>query len=781
MWSKRLRRVAANGGRTTLVLAASAGLITGSMLGVTGNTAVAAGQPTYLNQHASVQARVHDLLGRMTLAQKIGQMTQIEVSRVVGNCQYGPGPLNQTCAQNVLGTDAVGSILSGGGSPPSEDINGADGPQDWATGINAVVKFSIDHNPLHIPVIYGADVVHGHNNVLGDTMFPEELGMGATYDTALEQATQASAGKAALATNVRWGFGPIADVDRDTRWGRYNESFGEDPTLTGGMEAAGVAGLQSSGQVAASVKHFAGYGGASTGLDRTDADMSIRWLQDDELPSYQAGLDAGGETVMVDSGAVNGVPATSSHYLLTTVLRDRMHFDGVVVSDWADVAALQNSYHLAADYEHAAALAINAGVDMAMEPFDAGSFETAVTKAVADHLISPSRIDQAAGRVLALKFRTQVFDHPYVDASKANQTIGMDAGLARQAAAESSVVLQNTGSVLPLPAAARITVTGPNADSIPATLGGWSIGWQGPPTGSTVQAVTVLKGLQAAGGANVGYAATQSAAVAAAATTDDYVVVVGNGPGAEGPNDKRDPSLPAAQQAEVAALVATGKPVVVVVVDDRPLAMGSLQRSGGGVTPAGLVMAWRPGTQGGAGVADVLYGAVNPSGRLPVSWPSRNTDNPNSYLLLTLPNTQNAGSATYQPLFRFGAGLSYTGYSFGTVTAARSAHAHGSVTVRVAVGNTGTRDGDVVVPVYVSQPVSDPVVPAKRLVGFTRVHLAAGAQATATVTVPLSRLAITQGDINGAAPPSVEHGQYVFSSGALSSALPTNATASLDL
>jgi beta-glucosidase len=762
------------------VLAATAGLVTASLLGVTGSSqeAAAAGNPTYLDPHAPVQARVHDLLGRMTLAAKIGQMTQIEVGKIVGNCNDGPGPLNATCAQDVLGKDAAGSILSGGGAPPTEDINGADSPQDWATAINGIVRYSIDHNPLHIPISYGADVVHGHNNVLGDTLFPQEIGMGATYDTALEHATQVSAGTAALATNVRWGFGPIADVDRDTRWGRYDESFGEDPTLTGAMEAAGVAGLQASHQVAATVKHFAGYGGADSGLDRTDADMSIRWLQDDELPSYQAGLAAGAQTVMVDSGAVNGVPATSSHYLLTTVLRHRMHFTGVVVSDWADVVALTNNYHLASDYEHAAAIAVNAGVDMAMEPFSADNFTAAVTSAVHDHLISGKRIDQAAGRVLALKFRTGVFDHPFVDASRANRTVGMDADLARRAAAESTVVLQNSGSVLPLAPSAHITVTGPNADSIPATLGGWSIGWQGVPAGSPEQAVTVLKGLQADGGGNVTFAATQADAVAAAGQTDDYVVVVGNGPGAEGPNDKRDPSLPAAQQAEVAALVATGKPVVLVVVDDRPLALGSLVEPNGGITPAGLVMAWRPGTQGGAGVADVLYGAVNPSGRLPVSWPKRTTDNPNSYLLLTLPSTINSGSPTYQPLFPFGAGLSYTDYSFGTVAAHRAGR---SVEVSVAVANTGDRAGDLVVPVYASQPVSNPIVPAKRLVGFTRTHLAAGQRSTVTVSVPLSRLAITQGDIDATAPPSVEHGRYVFSSGSLSSALPTNAAASLNL
>ncbi|HWC82677.1 MAG TPA: glycoside hydrolase family 3 N-terminal domain-containing protein [Pseudonocardiaceae bacterium] len=738
-------------------------------------SAIADNQPLYLNQQASAQARANDLVGRMTLAEKIGQMTQIEVSQIVGDCNYGAGPLNPTCAQNVLGNLAVGSILSGGGSPPTEDINGADTPADWANAINAIQNYAIAHNPLHIPIIYGADVVHGHNDVLGTTLFPAQLGQGATYDPALTQQIEASAGKSALATNVHWAFGPVADVDRDTRWGRYSESFGEDPTLDSVLEAAGVAGLQTNSQEAATVKHFAGYGAASSGQDRTDADMSLRWFSDDELPSYAGGLNAGADTVMVDSGAINGVPATSSHYLLTTVLRQQLHFTGIVVSDWQDILALQQTYHVAADYEHAAALAVNAGVDMAMEPYNAPGFESAVTSAVHDGLISPARITQAAERVLELKFRTGVFDHPYVDASKANQILGMDTGLARTAAAESSVVLQNNNNALPLPASAHVTVTGPNADSIPATLGGWSIGWQGVPDGSPETAVTVLKGLTSAGGANVSYASTQAQAVAAAGKTDDYVVVVGNGPGAEGPNDKKDPSLPADQQALVSSLVATGKPVIVVVVDDRPLAMGSLVSSSGGITAAGLVMAWRPGTEGGDGVADVLYGKVNPSGRLPVSWPSENTDNPNSYLLLTMPSTNANAATVYNPLYAFGAGLSYTSYSFGTVAATRSGN---SVTVRVGVSNTGARAGDLVVPVYVSQPVSDPLVPAKRLVGFTRVQLAAGQQTTATVTVPLSRLAITGGDIDSSQAPSVEHGQYVFSSGALSSA---GSTSSLNL
>ncbi len=766
------------GRRSLVAVAAAIGTVAASVV-VAGSSgsAVADNQPLYLNQQASPQARATDLVSRMTLAEKIGQMTQVEVSQLVGNCNYGAGPLNLTCAQSILGTQAVGSILSGGGSPPTENVNGADTPADWANAINAIQAYAIAHNPLHIPIIYGADVVHGHSNVVGDTIFPAEIGMGATYDPNLEKQAETSAGAAALATNVRWGFGPVADVDMDTRWGRYYESFGEDPTLDAAMEAAGVAGLQSSGQVAASVKHFAGYGAASDGLDRTDANVPLNWLQDDEFPSYQGGIDAGADTVMVDSGAIDGVPATSSHYLLTTVLRNEMHFTGVAVSDWGDVEALQTSYHLVGDYEHAVALAINAGVDMTMVPLDGPPFEAAVTSAVKDHLIPMSRINQATERVLALKFKTGIFDHPYVDAAKADQSENADTSVARQAAAESSVLLQNTNNALPLSTSAHITVTGPSADSVANTLGGWTIGWQGVPTGSPETAVTVLDGLKAQGGANVTYAATQSAAVAAEGSTDDYVVVVGHGPGSEGPNDQRDPSLPADQQAEVAALVATGKPVIMVVIDDRPLALGSLENGSGGVTPAGLLMAWRPGSQGGNGVADVLYGAVNPSGRLSVSWPNQSTDNPNSYRLLTLPNTYNGSGPVYQPLYQFGAGLSYTNYSFGAVSAAKAGN---KVKVTVSVSNTGGKAGTLVVPIYVSQPISDPLVPAKRLVGFTRVNLAAGASTTVTVTVPKSSLAITQGDIGTTQAPSVESGQYVFSSGALSSALPTNASASLN-
>jgi beta-glucosidase len=404
-----------------------------------------------------------------------------------------------------------------------------------------------------------------------------------------------------------------------------------------------------------------------------------------------------------------------------------------------------------------------------MEPYDADAFVTNLRKAVDDGLVSKNRIKEAAQRILELKFRLGLFDHPYVNASKANQILGADKELARTAAAESSVLLRNQGSVLPLSASAKVVVTGPTADSVADTLGGWSVGWQGVPAGSPETAVTVKAGLQAAGGANVTYAATQAAAVSALASADVAVAVLGRPPGSEGLNDQADPTLPADQQALVAALQATGKPVIVVLIDDRPDVLGDAGKADG------IVMAWRPGSEGGNGVADVLYGKVNPSGRLPVTWPALSNDQPSDYLLNTLPNTH--GDA-YQPAYPFGAGLSYTSF---TQSVSKVTRAGDSVAVHVAVANTGSTAGDLVVPVYVSQPVSPVLVPAKRLAGFARVSLAAGAQKTITVKIPTSALGVVPGDVDASGPPSLQPGQYVFSAGDILAKVTPDKTNSITL
>jgi beta-glucosidase len=737
-----------------------------SVLGLGAATASGAGAKS------TPLARAEALVQKLSLSEQIGQMVQIQVGHLYGDCSgYNAGPLNQSCAHQVLATDRVGSILSGGGDVPGAGYY-PNTPRTWAEQINALERYSIANSPHHIPSIYGADVVHGHNDIVGTTLFPQQIGLGSSFDPRLVRAVQTSAGKAAAATNVRWAFAPVADVDTNSRWGRYYESFGEDPVLDGIMAGAAVQGLQNSPTVASTVKHFAGYGASDSGLDRTAADMSMRWFQTYQLPSYEQAIDDGALSVMVNSASVNGIPATGSKYLLTNVLRGQLGFTGVVISDWHDVAALNESYHVVGDYEHAIAMAVNAGVDVTMEPYDANAFVTNLTAAVNDGLVSRARIQEAATRVLAMKFHLGLFDNPYVSVAQANQILGADTALARTAAAESSVLLRNQNGALPLSTSDKLVVTGPAANSVADTLGGWSVGWQGVPDGSPETAVTVWRGLHAAGGDNVEYAGSQATAVAKAQSADAVVAVLGRNPGAEGPNDQRDPTLPADQQALVDALQATGKPVIVVLIDDRPDVLGNAADADA------ILSAWRPGSQGGNGVADLLYGKANPSGKLTVSWPSRPTDQPSDYLYNTLPTTYNGNGPVYQPAYPFGYGLSYSATDSSVTSVSRSGN---TLSVHVSVSNNGTRAGDVVVPVFASQPVSAVLVPAKRLAGFTRVALAAGQTKTVTVSFPTSRLAVVQGDINASGRPTVEHGQYVFSTGTAGQSVTATGTNTITL
>jgi beta-glucosidase len=727
---------------------------------VASGPAQAGDNPTYTNPNAPVAVRVNDLLHRMTLDEKIGQMDQISVVNMQGDCQWSGGRLTTSCMDDVLVKNAAGSVLSGGGAGPAVNT-----PEDWATMVNTLQKYAVTHSRLHIPILYGVDAVHGHNNVLGATIFPQEIGMGATWDPSLVQQEGASAGRAVAATGIDWNFAPVADIARDQRWGRYYETYGEDPLLSGTLAASAVQGIQHAGgakNVAATVKHFAGYGQPGNGHDRVPGDVSMRYLQDTLLPSYKQAVDAGAKTVMVNSGALDGIPCTASKYLLTDVLRKQWGFQGVVVSDWQDVRALQTSYHLAADYPEAIAKAVNAGLDMAMEPYDAQGWSDGLRTAVQRHLVSVSRIDQSVRRILTLKFQLGLFDHPYVDASQADARVdGADTGLAQQAGDESQVLLRNDGNVLPITSAdKKIVVAGSYADDINDQAGGWTVGWQGVPDGVTLPGTTVLQGIEEAApsGTTVVRARDDADAVTQAKDADLTVVVVGEKAAAEGSADSPRPELSADQQQLVTSLKATGKPVVTVMLAGRPLVLGDADGT------QGLLMSWLPGTEGGKAVADVLFGKVNPSGRLNVSWPKDIGDEPMYYQ--QLPGTNAGPESSYDAEFPFGAGLSYTTYNFTSVKAASaSVRAHETVKLTVGVGNSGQRAGDLVVPVYVSQPSSQVLTPSRKLVAFTRVHLDAGQSRTVTLNVPPSELAVTPGDIDGSGPQVVEPGTYTFTAG----------------
>jgi beta-glucosidase len=712
------------------------------------------GKPTYLDARAPVDRRVNDLLGRMTLEEKVGQMVQIRVGKLRGDCNNANGPLVEACLKSVLVDNATGSILSGGGDAPETNT-----PQAWAEMNNAIQRYALEHNRLKIPIIYGADGVHGHNNVVTATMFPHQIGLGATWDPDLQKQLGESTGKAMRATGVFWNFAPLSDISRDTRWGRYYETYSEDPTLAGLLAAANVKGQQGPAQGTASLtataKHFAGYSESFNGHDRAPSQLPVRLLQDTFLPPFQAQFDAGVKTVMINSGSINGVPVHASKFMLTTQLRERMGFQGVAVTDWQDIKYLVDRYHVAATYPEAIALSINAGVDMAMEPSDATAFTKGLLESVRGGAVSGRRIDEAVRRVLKLKFELGLFEQPYVDAGKADAIVnGADRDLARKAAAEGTVLLRNDG-VLPLSTSARkLVVTGDTADDAKRQLGGWTVEWQGVPDGSPIpETTTVLEGLRAAApGTDVVHAPATADAVAQAADADAVVVVLGEKPGAEGPADTEDPSLNAQQQALVDAVQATGKPVVLVLLTGRPSVLGSVADANA------LVAGWLPGSEGGSGIADVLFGAVNPSGKLAVSWPKAVGDQPMSYDQLPGSNTSQASK--YDPAYAFGHGLSYTTFTTSAPTATAEVRERDKVKVQVTVTNTGTRAGTTVVPVYVHQPVSRVLAPDKRLVGFARVDLKPGEQRAVEVSFDVKQLAVTVGDVDGSGRREVPKGGY---------------------
>lgn len=748
---------------TVAALAAATALLTFG----TAPAPASARTPAYLDAKLPVAQRVADLLGRMTLAEKVGQTAQPAVVTMQGDCNWSGGELSPACMQRILGDQHVGSVLSGGGETPVKNT-----PKDWAEMVNSVQKYALDHSRLHIPIVYGVDAVHGHNNILGATKFPQQLGLGATWDPELSERLGRATAAAVKATGPTWDFAPVLDIARDTRWGRYYETYSEDPYLAGSLGASNVRGLQHSGQVAATVKHFAGYSQPQNGHDRAPAQLDMRYLQDTILPAYKAAVDAGAMTVMVNSGAVNGIPAHSSHYLLTDLLREQWGFKGVVVSDWDDVKNLQTAYHLTGSYADATGIAVNAGVDMAMlPPGSVDGYIDGLTQQVRDGKVSTARLDQAVSRILTLKYRLGLFEHPYVDAAKADAAVlGTDKALAVRAATESMTLLRNDDDVLPLSTGAgtgKVVVAGPGADSVPDQNGGWTIGWQGIPDGVTDPGVTVYEGVRELLGADrTVLAGTADDAVARTQDGDTTaaVVVVGEKPGAEGVNDNETPELSAAQQTLVDRLQATGKPVVVVVLAGRPLVLGDAADADQ------LLMAWLPGSEAGTAVADVLFGRADPSGRLPVSWPRTVGDQPMYYQ--QLPGTNGGASSGYDPLFAFGSGLSYTTYEVRDLTLADATVSRdGTVRAAVEVANTGTTDGDTVVQLYAKQPPGAVLTPPTRLAAYTRVHLKAGQSRTVTLTFPLSRLAVTTGDIAGNGPRSVRPGSYELSAGARTAAL----------
>lgn len=773
--------------------------VTGAFLVPAGSAGAGAG-PLYMNASASIPSRVSDLLGRMTVQEKAGQMDQQLVDNLTdpssATCGGGSGfgMPNAACMQQILVKDDVGSVLAGGtDNPPDTTGKGGVGNTgyDWANEYNIIQQYAVAHSRLHIPLVFGIDAVHGDGHPWQAPLFPQSIGMGATWDASAAYSEGQATASALRATGWDWAFAPVQDLARDNRWGRYYETWAEEPALSAALGGADVKGMQASAgsgalKVSATVKHFAGYSESINGHDRDEALLPLNYLESTILPSYAGGIDAGAGAVMVDSGSINGVPATSSHYLLTDILRGQMGFQGVVVSDYQDVIALQTTYHVAADLPSAVADAVNAGVDMSMEVSGPDDWQNAVVQDVQSGKISMARLNQAVRRILTMKFELGLFDQacvrdsslPCVDANAADAAVTAGRSQTLQAAEESMTLLRNQGSVLPLSASAHVVVTGPSADSMTNQLGGWSVSWQGVygaghvccmgPANQIPPGTTVQKGILA-DDPNATFVPDQATAVADASSTDAYVVAVGEKAYAEGLGDNPAPALPADQTALISALEKTGKPVIVVVIAGRPLGLGSAERANA------ILMAYQGSTEAGQAVADTLFGKNDPSGHLSVSWPSDAAtvggdfdgsapsplgDEPKFFDQLA--GTGSGQGHAYNPLYPFGYGLSYTSFDVGSLSVTAHVRASGSGVATFTVTNTGSSAGTDIVPVYVAQPVSAVLVPPQRLVGWARVTLDAGASSIVHVTFPASDLAVSQGDINSAAVPTVESGNYIL-------------------
>lgn len=717
---------------------------------------VAASQeaPRYLDPDAPVAERVADLLARMTLEEKVGQMTQIDLARLMGSGEWDRGPLDPLWLERILGDAHVGSLLSGGGAAPVPNE-----PAAWKETIDALQRYAIRTSRLGIPILYGVDAVHGHNNVLGATIYPHGIGLAATFDPDLVRAIGRAVGEDVAATGVTWNFAPVADLGRDPRWGRFYETFGESPAVAAAMVAAFVEGQASVGRVASTLKHFVAYGQAESGNDRAPADLSGRSLRGIHLPPFAAGVHAGARTVMIASGSVNGVPVHASRYLLTDVLREELGFDGVASSDWGDVDKLVTVHRVAPDLDAAVAMAVNAGVDVVMVPHDAEGFTSALLRQVRAGEVSEARIDEAAGRVLALKFALGLFERPYVDTPAAAAVVETDRSLARRAATESLTLLENRGGALPITGARRVLVTGPGASDVAMQMGGWTIRWQGlEPGGDEPPAVTVLEGLRAGApeGTRVEHRTPHDPGLLdVAATADAVVVVLGEAPYAEGAGDSDDLAIPEDDAQLVArledALEGRDAPLVTVLMAGRPLLLPAALRRASDA----LVMAYLPGTEAGTALADVLYGRVAPSGRLPFAWPA-------SVGGLPITADEPPAEAEHEPLYPFGHGLSYGRFRTSELAAERDGD---EVRLSVMVENAGDKSAEHVVLAHVRFPIVRILTPERLPVGFARVALDPGESRRVDVRVPLERLALVPGDVRAGDDLAVLPGTYRFEVG----------------
>ena len=606
---------------SAIILAISAACALG--LAASSQQSPATGALPYKDATRPVDARVADLLGRMTLDEKVGQMTQPDHTYLK--------------SLDDVATYFVGSVLSGGNSE-IPDVSAA----GWAAFTRGFQERALKTR-LGIPILYGIDAVHGHNNVRGAVVFPHNIGLGCTRDAKLVEQTARVTAEEVLATGMQWTFAPCVAVPQDERWGRTYEGFGESPELVAQLGAAAVRGFQQGGlakpgSILATAKHYVGDGGTTNGTDQGNTQVDDATLRRIHLPGYIAAIKAGAGSVMASFNSWNGQKLHGQKYLLTTVLKGELGFKGFVVSDWKAIDQLPG------DYPAQIEAGINAGIDMVMVPDVYPAFFTNLKALATSGRVPMSRIDDAVRRILTIKFEMGLFEHPFGDPARLAQVGSAEhRAIARQAVRESLVLLQNRNGALPLKTTTpAILVAGRAGDDIGMQCGGWTIDWQGKP-GPVTPGTTVLQAVKrAAPGAAVTYSKTGDVP----AGTRAAIVVIGETPYAEGLGDRASLDLDPADVAVVKKVKASGVPTIVVLLSGRPMILEPILGDADAI-----VAAWLPGTEGD-GIADVLFGAYNPTGRLSHTWPRSMAQIPI--------NVGPTGETPKDvPLFEYGFGLRY--------------------------------------------------------------------------------------------------------------------------
>ncbi|MDL2302860.1 glycoside hydrolase family 3 C-terminal domain-containing protein [Dysgonomonas sp. OttesenSCG-928-D17] len=741
-----------------------------------------------INAQDDVNKKAAEIVSGMTLAEKIGQMSQISIDVV---CKGADTPsastlqIDEAKLREAIVDYRVGSILN---APNTR----ARTPEWWTKIVGQIQEVAMKETRMKVPVIYGLDQIHGATYTAGSTMFPQEINVAASWNPVHARKMGEITAYETRASNVPWNFSPVLDLGIDPRFPRQYEGFGEDPYIGAVFGRELIKGFEGDDnnvgnptKVAACMKHFLGYSAPISGKDRTPAYIPENVLLEYHVPAFQAAVDAGVHTVMINSGIVNNVPVHASYELLTTLLREKMGFKGMIVTDWEDINKLYTRDKMVSSVKEAIKEGINAGIDMSMIPINYKEFCNLLTELVNEGAVPMSRIDDAATRVIALKLRLNLFEVPNTYSkdypefnSKAYQQASYDA------AADGITLLKNEGNLLPLKKGAKILVTGPNAVSKRSLNGGWTFSWQGEKIDEFADNYhNLLTAIQSRfGKENITYVpgvsyknvteyATEykdrfDEAVAAAKNAEYIVMCLGENSYCEKPGDLDDLYLNDLQTELAQEMLESGKKVILVLSEGRPRVISKFSSK-----VDAIVQTYLPGIYGADALADILIGDVNPSGKLPYTYPAY----PNSLVpyfhKYAEEQEKSEGAYNYEGDYNyeypFGYGISYTTFAYSNPKINKSELALGSkedIVISVDVTNTGSRDGKEAVQLYSSDLFASLVPDVKRLRRFEKVELKAGETKTVSFTLSLDDLSF----INLKNERVVEAGDFVFQIGSSS-------------